>query len=117
MVERALRARSLLGCMSDVLCVELISQKVDPFSGVPCPPFYRPRGAGVTDGRKRKKPKVEKVIRGSRVFLFPCACPANMADHVRDGVFVDPYRAMPLPLSASGCVPSYTGGRFGVLES
>ena len=40
-VERMLRARSLLGCMSDVLCVELISQKVGPFSGVPYPPFYR----------------------------------------------------------------------------
>ena len=45
MVERTLRARSLFGCMSDVLCVELISQKVYPFSGVPCPPFYRPRGS------------------------------------------------------------------------
>ena len=45
------------------------------------------------NGRKRKKPKVEKVLRGSRVFLSPCACPAVMADRVRDGVFADPYRA------------------------
>ena len=58
---------------------------------------------------ERAKPKVEKVLRESRVFLFPCDCPANMADRVRDGVFADPYRAMPWPLSASGCVPSYAG--------
>ena len=103
--------------MSDVLCVELISQKLGPFSGVPCPPFYRPRGAGVTDGRKRKKPKVGKVLRGSRVFLFPCACPTNLAEYVRNGVFIDPYRAVPWPLAASGCVPSYTGGRCDVPES
>ena len=60
--------------------------------------------------RKRKKPKVEKVLRENRVFLFPYACPANMADHVRNGVFIDPYRAMPWPLVASGRIPSYTGG-------
>ena len=46
-------------------------------------------------GEREKKPKVEKVLRGSWVFLFPCAYPANMVDCVRDGVFVDPYRAVP----------------------
>ena len=63
-VERMPRARLLLGC---VLCVESIR----PLSGASCPLFYRPRGAGVTDGRKRKKPKVEKVLRRCWVFLFP----------------------------------------------
>ena len=67
-------------------------------------------------GEKGKKSKVEKVLRGSRVFLFLCACPANMADRVRDGVFADPYRAVPWLLSASGCVPSYAGGWCSVLE-
>ena len=57
-------------------------------------------------GEKRKKPKVEKVLQASRVFLFLCACPANMADHVRDGVFADPHRAVPWPDLASGYVPS-----------
>ena len=68
--------------------------------GSPALPFIDQGGAGVTDERTRKKPKVEKVLRGSRVFLFPCACPTNMADRVRDGVFADPYRTMPWPLSA-----------------
>ena len=60
---------------------------------------------------------VEKVLRGSRVFLFPCAYLTNMADHVRDGMFADPYRAVPWPPSATGCVPSYTSGWCGVSES
>ena len=80
------------------------------------PPFIDQGGAGVIDGRKRKKPKVEKVLWGSRVFLFPCAYPANMADHPRDGVFANRYRAMPGLLSASGCVPSCASGGCGVLE-
>ena len=68
-------------------------------------------------GERGKNQKVEKVLRGSRVFLFPYACPANMVDHVRHGMFIDPYRAVPWPLAASGCVPSYTGGRCDVPES
>ena len=39
-----------------------------------------------------------------------------MADHVRDSVFTDPYRVVPWPLSASGCVPSYVGGWCGMSE-
>jgi hypothetical protein len=49
-------------------------------------------------GESGKNPKVEKVLQGSQVFLFPCACPANMAGHARDGVFIYPHRAMPWPL-------------------
>ena len=50
-VETIPRARLLLSyVLCDVLCIELIR----PLSGVSCPPFYRPRGAGITDGRKRK---------------------------------------------------------------
>ena len=104
-----------LGCCLAVSCV---SKMIGPFSGVPCPPFYRPRGEQGLQMRDRgKKPKVEKVLRESRVFLFPCDCPANMADRVRDGMFADPDRAMPRPPSASGCIPSYIGGRCGVPES
>ena len=85
--------------------------------GSPALPFIDQGGARVTNGRKRKKPKVEKVLRESRVFLFPCACPANMVDRVRDGVFADPDRVVPWPLSASECIPSYVGEWRGVSES
>ena len=68
-------------------------------------------------GEIGKNQRVEKVLRTSRVFLSPYACVADMADRVRDGMFADPYRAMPWPHSASGYVPSYTGGRCGVLGS
>ena len=53
----------------------------------------------------------------SRVFLSSCACPADMADRVRDDMFTDPYRAVPWPHSTSGYVPSYTGIWCGVLGS
>jgi len=54
-VERTPRARLLLGY---VLCVESIVL----FVGHPALPFIDQGGAGVTDGRKRKKPKAEKVL-------------------------------------------------------
>jgi len=63
--------------------------------GCPALPFIDEGGAGLTEGRKRKKPEVEKVLRRSWVFLFPCACPSNMADRVRDDVLADPFRAVP----------------------
>ena len=46
------RARWLLGCvLCDALCVESIR----PLSGVPCPPFYRPRGEqGLQMGERGK---------------------------------------------------------------
>ena len=109
-VKKMPRARLLLGCM---LCVESIC----PLSGVPCPPFIDQGGAWITDGRNRKKPKVEKVLRRSWVFLSPYACLDDMADRVRDGMFVDPHSVVPWPLSASGCVPSYTSGWCGMPES
>ena len=50
-VEQVLRAWLLLSCMlCGAWCVELIR----PLSRVPCPPFYRSRGAGITDGGKKK---------------------------------------------------------------
>ena len=58
MVERMLRACSLLGRMCDVLCVELVHPKLVPSMGGPTLPFIDQGGAGVTDGRKRKIPKV-----------------------------------------------------------
>ena len=96
-----------------VLCVE----SIHPLSGVPYPPFYRLRGAGITVERKSKKLEVEKVLRRSRVFLSPRVCPADMTDHVRDCVFSDLHRAMPWPHPASGYVPSYIDGQCGVLGS
>ena len=95
---------------------QTIRQKLVPLVGCPALSFIDQGGVGVIDGRKRKKPKVEKVPWGSQVFLFPCAYPANMADRVGDGVFADPYRVVPWLLSASECVPSYAGGRCGVSE-
>ena len=120
MVERGMGPKSLmerskgrqeLSCCLVVCCV---SKRSVPLVGCPALPFIDQGGVGVTDGRKRKKSKVEKVLRRSRVILFPCAYPANMTDHVRDGVFADLHRAVPWPHPASGYVPSYTGGRCGV---
>ena len=110
MVERTLRARSPLGCMRDVLCVELI-----PLCGVSCPPFYRPRGSrGFTDGRKRKKPKVEVALRRCRAFPFPWACTSVMPDHARDGTSADPDRAMPWPCFSEGLHPILPDRQCGV---
>ena len=102
-VERTPRARLLLGC---VLSVE----SIHPLTGVPYPPFYRPRGSRDYRWEKEEKTEVEKVLRRSWVFLSPWACPADMADHVRDSTFADPYRAVPWPRSASGYVPSHISG-------
>ena len=102
-----------LDCCLAMCYVELIRQKSVPLVGCPTLLFIDQGGAGVTDGRKRKKTKVEKVLQVSRVFLFPCACPTNMADQFRDGMFADPYRAVPgfyqqvgvsHPMSADGAV-------------
>ena len=57
MVERMPRACSLLGRMHDVLCVGLVRQKSVSSMGGPALLFIE-GGAGVTDGRKRKIPKV-----------------------------------------------------------
>ena len=50
-VERTLRALLLLSC---VLCDAWCVLSIGLLSGVPCLPFYRPREAGITDGRKKK---------------------------------------------------------------
>ena len=58
-VERMLRAWLLLSyVLYGVWCVELIH----PFSGVPCPPFYRPRGSRNYRWKKEKKLEAEKVL-------------------------------------------------------
>ena len=58
-VERVLRARLLLSSvLCDALCVGLIR----PLSGVPCPPFYRPRGSKGYRWEKEEKPEAEKVL-------------------------------------------------------
>ena len=60
-----------LGCCLVLCCVsKTIGQKSVPLVGCPALPFIDQGGAGVIDGRKRKKPKVEKVLRGSRVSLL-----------------------------------------------
>ena len=61
-VERALRAWLLLSCvLCGVWCVELIC----PLSGVPYPPFYRSRGAGLTNGRKGKNQRQRRSFKGA----------------------------------------------------
>ena len=58
-VERALRVWLLLSyVLCDAWCVLLIH----PFSGVPCPHFYRPRGSMDYRWKKEEKPEVEKVL-------------------------------------------------------
>ena len=64
----ALRARLLL---SYVLCGAWCVELIHPLSGVPCPPFYRPRGSKDYRWEKEEKLEVEKVLRRCRVFLFP----------------------------------------------
>ena len=108
------KGRQELGCCLAMSC---LSKRSVPLVGCPALPFIDQGGSRGYRWEKEEKPKVEKVLRGSRVFLFLCTYPANMADPVRDGMFANPYRAMPWPPSASGCVPSYTGGWCGVPES
>ena len=65
MVKRTPRARSLLGCMHGVCCrivpIDLFCELILPLSGVPCPPFYRPRGSR---GYRWKKEENTKGIEG-----------------------------------------------------
>ena len=48
--------------MSSSVCELFVEKSVSLFSGVPCPSFYRPRGAGLTWRRKDKKPETKKVL-------------------------------------------------------
>ena len=71
----------LLSCvLCDAWCVLFIR----PLSGVPCLPFYRPRGRRDYRWKKEEKPEVKKVLRRCQVFFFLCASPAVMADDARD---------------------------------
>ena len=68
-------------------------------------------------GERGKKPEGREGPSNEPGLPFPCACLVNMADRVRDDVFVDSHRVVPWPHSASGCVPSFTGRWCGVPES
>ena len=83
--------------------------------GVPCPPFYRPRGS--RDYRWEKEEKIEGREGHSKELGLPspCACPPDKDDRVRDGVFTDPDRVALGLHSASGHVPSHSDGRRGAL--
>ena len=95
LMERSKGCQELGRCLA-VCYVELIYQKSVPLVGCPTLPFIDQGGVGVTDGRKREKNKGrEGPSEKPGLPFFPCACPTNMADHVRDGVFADPYRAVP----------------------
>ena len=61
LMERS-KGRQELGCCLVVCYVELIRQKSVSLVGCPALPFIDQGGAGVTDGRQRKNPKVEKVL-------------------------------------------------------
>ena len=65
-VERTLRAMLLLSC---VLCDAWCVLSIPPFSGVPCLPFYRPRGSRDYKWDK-EEPEAKKVLRRCRIFLF-----------------------------------------------
>ena len=87
-VERTLRALLLLSCvLCDVWCVLLIG----PLSGVPCLPFYRPRGSRDYRWEKEEKPEAKEVIQRCRVFLFLYAGPVDMADGGRDSPMLGAY--------------------------
>ena len=77
MVERGTGPKSMmerskgcqeLGCYLAVcvMCVELIH----PLSGVPYPPFYRPRESRDYRWEKEEKLEAEKVFQMCRDFLF-----------------------------------------------
>ena len=76
-VERGIGTKSLMerskGCqeLDCCLAVSYVWNQSIPLVGCPALPFIDQGGAGVTDGRKRKKPKVENVLQRCRVFLFP----------------------------------------------
>ena len=76
MVERGIGPKSLmersngcreLGCCSAVC--DVLNRSV-PLVGCPAFPFIDQRGAGVTDGRKKKNQRPRRSFEGARVFLF-----------------------------------------------
>jgi len=71
-VERTPRARLLLDCM---LCVPNDPSKVDPFSGVHCPPFYIPRGSRGYRWKKEEKTKGREGPSGELGLPFPMCLP------------------------------------------
>ena len=93
-VKKMPRARLLVGC---VLCVE----SIHPFSGVPYPPFYRPRGSSDYRGEKEEKLEAEKVFQMCRDFLFLHAGPTNMLGGNRDSPTLG---ACPLILPCPGII-------------
>ena len=84
MVERGIGPKSLmerskgrqeLGCCLVVCYVELIHQKSVALVGCPTLPFIDQEGAGVTDGRKRKKTKCGEGPSGEPSLPFSVCLP------------------------------------------
>ena len=90
---------------------------LSPLVGCPALPFIDLGGSRGYIREKEKKTKGREGPSKESVFLSSYACPADMADRVRNGMFTDPHMVVPSPHSASGYVPSYIGGWCGVLGS
>ena len=80
MVERGMGPKSLMERskgrqeLSCCLAVSCLSKTISPLSGVPYPPFYRPRGSRVYRWEKEEKTKVEKVLQGARSSFTHVPC-------------------------------------------
>ena len=76
-----------------------------PLSGVPCLPFYGPRGSRDYKWEKGEQPEAKKVLRRCRVFLSLRASPADMADGARDSFMLG---VCPLMMPRSGLISKWS---------
>ena len=95
-------------CVCVIDSSSCVSKRSVPLVGCPALPFIDQGGSRVYKWEKEEKTKGREGPSREPGLPFPLCLPCPLAD---------PYRAMPWPSSASGCVPSYTGGRCGVPES
>ena len=100
MVERGTGTKSLMerlkGCqeLGCCLAVSYVSRMISPLSGVPCPPFYRPRGEqGLQMGERRKNQRQRKSFEdvGSSFSLEPALLTWQTTPRIT--CFADPDRA------------------------